>query len=140
MNRKFIFVFILLITLFMVDSRPLKRATKFKKCRNGPPQLEVKLSPDPLEPGEDNTFTISGKLDYDINDSATTFIAFVILVVIPYILIILQLVILDLNVQSLPEPNLLPTQYFRYHQLHLKCTICTLPLRMMLMHLLLIML
>ncbi|CAB4388258.1 unnamed protein product [Rhizophagus irregularis] len=69
MNRNFIFVFILLATLSMVNAIPLhKRATVFGKCPpipglpTQPEEISVSISPDPVVPGQTDTFTVSGKL------------------------------------------------------------------------------
>src|ERR1044071_8144957 len=76
MNRKSIFVLLLLplhflwSTLIMrVIKNKHKKATEFKHCIIDVPKLHVKLSPDPLKPGKDNTFTVSGKLDLPLDKS-----------------------------------------------------------------------
>ena len=79
MNRNFIFVFILLAALSIVNAIPhklFKRETVFGKCdflTNPPPQLTVKLSPDPVAPQNPDTFTISGQLDQDMTADVQVF-------------------------------------------------------------------
>jgi hypothetical protein len=59
-----LFVFILLATLSIVNAIPLhKRALTFEKCPGlSASPLTVKATPDPLVPGGDSTFDISGEL------------------------------------------------------------------------------
>ncbi|RGB38142.1 hypothetical protein C1646_665639 [Rhizophagus diaphanus] len=73
MNRNFIFVFILLALLSIVNAIPishklLKRTTEFTECRQSPtpPLLSVVISPDPVVSGNTETFTASGTLDKDV--------------------------------------------------------------------------
>ncbi|CAB4388261.1 unnamed protein product [Rhizophagus irregularis] len=82
MNRNFIFVFILLATLSMVNAIPLqKRATVFGKCPpipglpTQPEQISVSISPDPVVPGQTDTFTVSGTLSKEITDEYKLVIA-----------------------------------------------------------------
>ena len=77
MNRNFIFVFILLASLSIVNAIPiphklLKRTTEFTQCRQSPPPplLSVVISPDPVVPGNTETFTASATLDIDIPDGS----------------------------------------------------------------------
>ncbi|CAG8608071.1 1737_t:CDS:1 [Acaulospora colombiana] len=74
MYRNFIFALILLATLSIINSTPIlheKRGIEFRKC-NGypknstPPLLNVKVTPDSIEPGKNLTFDISGSVDFDI--------------------------------------------------------------------------
>src|SRR5437588_6441904 len=66
MNQIFIFVFILLAALSLVNAMPhelRKRTTTFEKCTNSEladvPLLDVKISPDPVFDGASMTFTVS---------------------------------------------------------------------------------
>ncbi|RIA86394.1 hypothetical protein C1645_740887 [Glomus cerebriforme] len=75
MNRNFIFVFFLLATLSMINAIPLqKRESKFLPCPVDPPPtpLTVSMTPDPPVSGKDVSFTITAKLDKDV-DSKTIF-------------------------------------------------------------------
>ena len=75
MNQIFAIVFIILLATFsMVNSVPLHiRTTGFTKCITGSPDLiTVNLEPDPLVPGENDIFTISGNLtENDITQGST---------------------------------------------------------------------
>ena len=72
MERKFIFIFILLTILSMVNAIPKfshrlhKRATTFIECPSGVPTFNVTLYPDPVIPGVNSTFSISGSPAQDI--------------------------------------------------------------------------
>ncbi|RGB42874.1 hypothetical protein C1646_661861 [Rhizophagus diaphanus] len=68
MNRNFIFVLISLVTLFSIANA----TTQFKKCEEYPEAelLTVKLTPDPIKPG-DQTFEVSVKLNYTIIPGTT---------------------------------------------------------------------
>ncbi|CAB4479098.1 uncharacterized protein OCT59_027485 [Rhizophagus irregularis] len=72
MNRIFILAFVLFATLFAVNAAPLelvKRETKFPLCPGLPPDvvgLDVKMTPDPLVPGQEETFDIKGTLKKDV--------------------------------------------------------------------------
>ncbi|CAB4374326.1 unnamed protein product [Rhizophagus irregularis] len=63
MNRNFIFVLISLVTLFSI----VNAITQFKECVEFPDAelLTVKLTPDPIKPGEQE-FKVSVKLNYTI--------------------------------------------------------------------------
>lgn len=63
MNRNFIFVLISLVTLFSI----VNAITQFKECVEFPDAelLTVKLTPDPIKPGEQE-FEVSVKLNYTI--------------------------------------------------------------------------
>src|SRR5437764_33266 len=83
MNRNFIFVFILLAALSMVNAIPLqKRTTEFGKCPPipgvpvQPEQISVSISPDPVVPGKDDTFTVSGTLHKEITEDYKLVIGF----------------------------------------------------------------
>jgi len=79
MNRSIIFVFLLLVTLSMVNTIPhklQKRETNFQPCPNGP-FLNVKVQPDPLVAGNSATFDISGTAENTIDDNDSLFIGFV---------------------------------------------------------------
>jgi hypothetical protein len=83
MNRNFIFVFILLAALSMVNAIPLqKRTTDFGKCPPipqlpvQPEQISVSISPDPVVPGKDDTFTVTGTLSKDITEDYNLVIGF----------------------------------------------------------------
>ncbi|RIA84122.1 hypothetical protein C1645_859642 [Glomus cerebriforme] len=70
MNRTFIFAFILLTTLSIVNAIPLqKNSTVFLPCpiKPAPDLLSVTIKPDPPVAGKSESFTISGKLHKDIN-------------------------------------------------------------------------
>ena len=70
MNRNFIFVFILLAALSLVNAMPhelRKRTTTFGPCSNlDKPVLDITISPDPIVAGASVTFTVSGTLKQDI--------------------------------------------------------------------------
>jgi hypothetical protein len=75
MNQNFIFVFILLFSLSIVNAIPiphklLKRTTEFKQCKHSPmpPPLSIVISPDPVVSGNTETFTVSATFDQDIPD------------------------------------------------------------------------
>jgi hypothetical protein len=80
MNRNFIFVFILLAALSLVNAMPhelRKRTTTFGPC----PALfgsllDVTISPDPVVAGASVTFTVSGTLKQDIDETTVIFIGF----------------------------------------------------------------
>ena len=62
MARNFIFVFILLATLTIINAIPFhKRATFFGLCPNVEDTFSVKMDPDPLISPHLTTFTITGK-------------------------------------------------------------------------------
>jgi hypothetical protein len=66
MNRNFSLVFILLATLSIVNAIPFhKRDTTFVPCPGDPPKnpLTVSVVPDPLVPGQNATYSVSGVLD-----------------------------------------------------------------------------
>jgi hypothetical protein len=91
MNRNFIFVFILLATLSMVNAIPLqKRATVFGKCPpipdlpTQPEEISVSISPDPVVPGQNDTFTVSGTLSKEITDEYKLLIGLADLQGLPY--------------------------------------------------------
>jgi len=63
----------------MINSIPHqlhKRSTQFKECKNSPPLINVKLSPDPIVSGKTDTITISGKLKLPITKFSNFFVAF----------------------------------------------------------------
>jgi hypothetical protein len=65
MDKKIIFVFILLTTLLIVNAIPpqlRKRVTVFEPCANTPPISVTEIEPDPLIPGELGKFHFSGTL------------------------------------------------------------------------------
>jgi hypothetical protein len=64
MNRNFSIVFILLVTLSIVNAIPFhKRATTFSKCPDPPDVNPLTVTADPdLAPGQTSKFAISGKL------------------------------------------------------------------------------
>ncbi|POG70719.1 hypothetical protein GLOIN_2v1614005, partial [Rhizophagus irregularis DAOM 181602=DAOM 197198] len=72
MNRIFILAFVLFAMLFAVNAAPLelvKRETKFSPCPGLPPDvvgLDVKMTPDPFVPGQEETFDIKGTLKKDV--------------------------------------------------------------------------
>jgi len=87
MKQSIIFVFILLVTLSVVNAIPhnlYKRQnggggdgkTKFLPCPKGDP-LTVEMSPNPAEPGKEGTYKISGELTETIPEGSILFIAFV---------------------------------------------------------------
>src|ERR1043165_687473 len=83
MNRNFIFVFILLAVLSMVNAIPLqKRETEFGKCPpipklpSQPDPISVSISPDPVVPGQNDTFPVSGTLSKEITPEYKLEIAF----------------------------------------------------------------
>ena len=83
MNRNFIFVFILLAALSLVNAMPhelRKRTTSFKQCPNSKlanvPILDVTISPDPVVSGASDTFTVSGTLEKDIVETTPLVIEF----------------------------------------------------------------
>jgi hypothetical protein len=79
MRQNIIFVFILLVTLSIVNAVPHrlhKRNLEFSDCPKGDP-LEVDAKPDPTKPGEKNTYEISGKLTKEIPEDSILFIGFV---------------------------------------------------------------
>src|SRR5581483_11561788 len=86
MSRIFILAFVLFATLFAVNAAPLalvKRETQFKLCPDSPPDvvpLDVKMTPDPVVPGGQETFVISGTMKQDIDDGAFLGIVFIDLV------------------------------------------------------------
>ncbi|CAB4481088.1 hypothetical protein RhiirA1_449650 [Rhizophagus irregularis] len=75
MNRNFIFVFILLTTLSIVNSIPFnKRKADFYPCRqviNPLPGVDVTISPDPPVAKTPEHFTVSGTLKHDITADKT---------------------------------------------------------------------
>ncbi|RIA93148.1 hypothetical protein C1645_819779 [Glomus cerebriforme] len=86
MNQNFIFVFILLITLSIVNAAPFqhdKKGIQFKKCEGYPKDAEpdlltVTVTPDPIEPGKEETFDISITLkNYNITDGTFLDIGYV---------------------------------------------------------------
>ncbi|CAG8654273.1 28559_t:CDS:1, partial [Racocetra persica] len=74
MNPKFLFAFILLVTLSVAHAIRLeKRGTKFTQCAGEKDSkqvssLQVTVSPDPLKLKQNAVFTVSGKTDIDIKD------------------------------------------------------------------------
>lgn len=73
MNHSFIFVIVLLTTLFTVNTR----ATIFNQCPEmSTPPLNVTISPDPLAAGSFGSFSVSGTLDYDITSTTQLLIMF----------------------------------------------------------------
>ncbi|POG76759.1 hypothetical protein GLOIN_2v1553883, partial [Rhizophagus irregularis DAOM 181602=DAOM 197198] len=81
MSRIFIFAFVLFATLFAVNAAPLeKRETSFPPCPDLPPDavgLDVKMTPDPFAPGQEETFDIKGTLKNDIITGDLLGIAFI---------------------------------------------------------------
>ncbi|PKY61120.1 hypothetical protein RhiirA4_485674 [Rhizophagus irregularis] len=75
MNRNFIFVFILLTTLSIVNSIPFnKRKADFYPCYqviNPIPGVDVTISPDPPVAKTPEHFTVSGTLKHDITADKT---------------------------------------------------------------------
>ncbi|CAG8446518.1 7762_t:CDS:1 [Scutellospora calospora] len=77
MNRNFIFVFVLLVMLSIVNAIPHqlhKRTTDFRECTfppgyPTPDLLTVTISPDPVVPGKNDNFTVNGKLTQLITSS-----------------------------------------------------------------------
>jgi hypothetical protein len=66
MDKKIIFVFILLTILSIVNSIPpqlRKRVTVFEPCANAPPITVTEIEPDPLIPGGKAKFSYSGTLE-----------------------------------------------------------------------------
>src|ERR1051325_2692387 len=65
MNRNFIFIFILLVTLSTIKAIPLnelrKRVTTFEPCAKTPMDV-TQIEPDPLVSGAKGIFHVSGKL------------------------------------------------------------------------------
>src|SRR4051794_20905558 len=86
MNRNLIFVFILLATFSMVNAIPhnlLKRdPTIFGACPpipkvpTQPIQLAVTISPNPVVPGQSDSFTASGKFPVDLTTSDSFVVGF----------------------------------------------------------------
>ncbi|CAG8544005.1 11684_t:CDS:1 [Racocetra fulgida] len=74
MNPKFLFAFVLLVTLSVAHAIRLeKRGTKFTGCADEKVSkqvstLEITLSPDPFKPKQNVKFTVSGKTKIDIKD------------------------------------------------------------------------
>ncbi|RGB28704.1 hypothetical protein C1646_767501 [Rhizophagus diaphanus] len=72
MNRIFILAFVLFATFFAVNAAPhelVKRETKFPPCPKLPPDvvgLDIKMTPDPFVPGQEETFDIKGTLKKDV--------------------------------------------------------------------------
>ena len=81
MNRNFIFVFILLAALSLVNARPhelRKRTITFGQCPNfDGPVFDVTISPDPVVAGASVIFTVSGTLKNDIVETTQLTISFV---------------------------------------------------------------
>src|SRR5256885_2209835 len=75
MNRNFIFVFILLTTLSIVNAIPFnKRKAEFLQCYtviNPRPGVDVTITPDPPVAKTPEHFTVSGTLDNDITADKT---------------------------------------------------------------------
>ena len=75
MNRNFIFVFILLTTLSIVNAIPFnKRKAEFFQCRtviNPVPGVDVTITPDPPVAKTPEHFTVSGSLKHDITADKT---------------------------------------------------------------------
>ncbi|RGB29622.1 hypothetical protein C1646_672308 [Rhizophagus diaphanus] len=86
MSRIFILAFVLLATLFAVNAAPLaleKRETKFEQCPNLPPTvaiLDVKITPDPVVAGGDETFDVKGTMQKDLVTGDLIVFAFIDLV------------------------------------------------------------
>ncbi|RHZ53214.1 hypothetical protein Glove_444g22 [Diversispora epigaea] len=84
MNRNFIFVFILLVTLSVVNAAPSrldKRDTGFIACSppSGTPTpvlISVTYTPVPLASGQPSKFDVSGTLKEDIGSITRLFIGF----------------------------------------------------------------
>lgn len=82
MNRNFIFVLVLLVTLSTVNAIPhqlYKRTTTFDECPKAPSGtvlLNVVLSPDPVVAGQTDTFTITAKFNKDVDANAQIVAAF----------------------------------------------------------------
>src|SRR3954454_1683845 len=81
MERKFIFICILLVTLSVINAIPLqlhKRALVFQKCGGDTlAGLDVTVTPDPLVPGYLSMFEVSGKsVVDDIPEGSVLAIAF----------------------------------------------------------------
>lgn len=72
MSRIFILAFILFATLFAVNAAPLelgKGETKFLPCpgvKPGVVLLDIKMTPDPVVPGKQESFDIKGKMKKNI--------------------------------------------------------------------------
>src|SRR5256885_6119129 len=78
MNRNLSLLFVLLITLSIVNAIPFKlnkRVTTFGKCPKGSP-LDVSITPDPLVPGGTATFTVGGQLSSPAQTGSMLVIAF----------------------------------------------------------------
>jgi hypothetical protein len=74
MNRNFIFVFILLAMVSIVNSFPpqlYKRATVFEQCSKSPPIIVSEIEPDPLVPGKLGKFHVSGNIAKTIPKGST---------------------------------------------------------------------
>ncbi|CAB4428090.1 unnamed protein product [Rhizophagus irregularis] len=75
MNRKFIFVFILLTTFSIVNAIPFnKRKAEFYQCFqkiHPTPGLDVIITPDPPVAKTPEHFTVSGTLKHDITADKT---------------------------------------------------------------------
>ncbi|CAI2190719.1 8980_t:CDS:1, partial [Funneliformis geosporum] len=76
MKRNLTFVFFLLFTLSVIKAFPhqlKKRSTAFVLCppKDGttPPLISVELVPDPVLPGQNAVFVVSGTLEEDIISS-----------------------------------------------------------------------
>ncbi|CAG8557234.1 13104_t:CDS:1 [Ambispora gerdemannii] len=80
MKTNFLFVFALLAMLCVVNAIPHqlhKRTTVFGPCTpNPPPELSVKISPDPVVPDQIATFTVNGTLETPITKDFKFMVAF----------------------------------------------------------------
>ncbi|RHZ53201.1 hypothetical protein Glove_444g13 [Diversispora epigaea] len=79
MNRNFIFVFILLVTLSVVNAAPWLR---FFDCpvphgHSKPVLISMAYTPDPLVSGQSSKFDVSGTLKEDIGSDTTLEIGFI---------------------------------------------------------------
>ncbi|CAG8562993.1 3872_t:CDS:1 [Funneliformis mosseae] len=78
MNRKFIFAFLFLVALSMINAIPhklFKRISPFicpqSEGSTKPPNFQVSFSPNPPSTGEKVNVTISGKFSEDVTEKTT---------------------------------------------------------------------
>uniref|UniRef100_A0A1D1XFX5 Sulfate permease 2 n=1 Tax=Anthurium amnicola TaxID=1678845 RepID=A0A1D1XFX5_9ARAE len=128
MNRNFIFVFILLTTLSIVNAIPFnKRKADFEACYTvvyPEPGVDVTITPDPPVAKTPEHFTISGILKHDITaDKTVVDIDFFdglkfVSIIPPYIKKFTESVKagvkFSIDVDNVPTPNEFPSYYAIY--------------------------
>jgi len=85
MNRNLILVFVLLVTLSVVNAASLpqhrKEKTKFGACplKNTPqpPTFNVTINPDPLRPGQTASFIATGRIPSEITKDTVLVVEFI---------------------------------------------------------------